>query len=71
MNKKQADIDREDKQETYLKKREKARYLYYNTSCSVSRVARNIEVSQTTADHMITGMKEPQWVKQMVKEGKL
>lgn len=60
-----------DKEKLYLENRERARWYYHNTDTSMSQIARHLEISVTTVDHMVTGKGEPKFVKALIDKGEL
>ncbi len=51
-----------EQKEEYLKVREKVRWLYYNTECTITQCAKHYGISSTKASNMIEGnSKEPRW----------
>lgn len=51
-----------EKKALYLKRKEKAIWLYGHTTTPMSLIAKNIGVSEPTVNHMVTGKNEPKWL---------
>lgn len=57
-----------EKEQEYMRIREKVRWLYYNTSCTITQCAKHYNISHGKANKMIEGKNEPKFVQHLIEE---